>query len=134
MIGVTFAPVTAMRSRHASCSSGGEAQATWWTVPVEAFRQEVDRLVGYDSPLDRVHHPGARASLPRPGVLEERDVGARIALLVGVEEVVDGRIVLVDGLLDEPEAERPRVELDIARRVGRDRRDVMDPFELHAGF
>jgi hypothetical protein len=31
--------------------------------------------------------------------------------------VVDGRIVLVDGLLDHPEAERAGVELDVARRV-----------------
>ena len=38
-------------------------------------------------------------------VLEERDVGAGAALLVRVEEVVDGRVVLVDRLLDQPQSE-----------------------------
>ena len=38
------------------------------------------------------------------GVLEERQVVARRALFVAVEEVVDGRVVLVDGLLHEPHA------------------------------
>ena len=33
MTGVGCAPLAATRSCQASCSSGGEAQATWWTVP-----------------------------------------------------------------------------------------------------
>src|SRR4029450_13942340 len=37
--------------------------------------------------------------------LEEGDVGAGRALFVRVEEVVDRRIVLVDGLLDQPQPE-----------------------------
>ena len=49
--------------------------------------------------------------------------------LVRVEEVVDGRVVLVDRLLHEPQAEDARVEVDVARRVGRDARDVVDAVE-----
>ena len=70
--------------------------------------------------------------LPAPAgarVLEEGDVRAGAALLVGVEEVVDRRVVLVDGLLDEPQAEDARVEVDVPGGVARDARDVMDPLE-----
>jgi hypothetical protein len=78
-------------------------------------------------------HSRAGAASPRFGVLEEGDVRARAALLVCIEEVVDGRIVLVDGLLDEPKTEDARVEIDVARRVGSDRGDVVDAFEPDAG-
>ena len=43
------------------------------------------------------------------------------------------RVVLVHGLLDHPQPERPGVELDVLRRVARDARDVVDAFELHRG-
>jgi hypothetical protein len=44
--------------------------------------------------------------------------------------VVDGRIVLVDGLLDEAEPQDSGVELEVAGSVGGDARDVVDAFEL----
>ena len=78
-----------------------------------------------------MHHPVAGAPGRRAGVLEEGDVGAGAAALVGVEEVVDGRVVLVHGLLDEPQPERAGVELDVRRRVAGDARDVVDALELH---
>ena len=78
-----------------------------------------------------MHHPRACAAPARARILEEGDVGARAPLLVGVEEVVDGRVVLVDRLLDEPETQSPRIELDIPRRVAGDPGDVVDSFELH---
>src|SRR6185295_19824057 len=56
------------------------------------------------------------------------------AFLVGVEEVVDGRVVLVHRFLDEPEAEDANVEVDVARSVGGDARDVVDTLELHQPF
>src|SRR4029079_12006592 len=62
---------------------------------------------------------------------EECDVGAGRALLVGIEEVVDGRVVLVDRLLDEPQPERARVEGDVLRRVTRDARHVVDAVKPH---
>ena len=41
------------------------------------------------------------------------------------------RIVEVDGLLDEREAELVAVEVERALRVGADARDVVEPVELH---
>ena len=78
---------------------------------------EVERSVRADAPLHGVHHPRARAPAPDARVLEERDVAAGRPVLVGVEEVVDGRVVLVDRLLHEPEAENACVEVDVPRRV-----------------
>src|SRR5438045_1906460 len=120
MIGVTCAPAAATRSRQASCSSRGEAQATWWTVPAPPI----------PGPSGGVHHPRAGTALARAGVFEKRDVGPGVAVFVRVEEVVDGGVVLVDGLLYKPQPEQPRVELDVPRRVRGDGGDVMDAFEL----
>src|SRR3954452_3090157 len=100
-------------------------------LAAQTLLPEAERLLGGNPPDDTVHHPGARAPAPRVGVLEGRDVATGLAALVGVEEVVDGRVVLVDALLHEPQPEHPRVEVDVARRVPRDRRDVVDPLELH---
>src|ERR671925_664867 len=145
MTGVGVAPAAMTRSRQATWSSICEAHATWCTVPAppmpapldrdtlgaEPLRPEVERALGADAPGDRVDHPGPRPSAPGVRVLEEGDVAARAPDLVGVEEVVDGRVVLVDGLLDEPEAQRAGVELDVAWCVRRDARDVVDPLKLH---
>ena len=94
---------------------------------------EVERFLRRDAPLDRVHHPVARTPATCAGILEERDVAPRRALLVRVEEVVDGRVVLVHRLLHEPEAEDACVEVDVARGIRRDARDVMDPVQPHRG-
>jgi hypothetical protein len=100
----------------------------------ETVCPEVERLLGRDAPHDAVDHPVAGAAGQRPRVFEERDVAAGAAALVRVEEVVDRRVVLVDGLLDEPQPERPGVELDVARCVAGDGGDVMDSFEFHRPF
>ena len=97
----------------------------------QAVRPEVERLLGRDPEDDAMHHARPRTSAPRARVLEERDVRARGAALVGVEEVVDGRVVLVDGLLDQAQAEHAHVEVDVARRVAGDRSDVVDSLEAH---
>ena len=73
----------------------------------EALGPEVERLGGGDAPDDAVDHPGAGAARRRAGELEEGEVGAGAALLVGVEEVVDARLVLVDRLLDQPQPQLP---------------------------
>ena len=97
----------------------------------QAIGPEGDRLRRGHAPADAVHHAGARAARRGAGVLEEREVGAGAALLVGVEQVVDGRVVLVDRLLHQPQAEHPRVEVEVLRGVAGDRGDVVDAFELH---
>ena len=86
----------------------------------EALGPEVDRLRARDPPDDRVDHAGAGAARGGARVLEEGEVGSRAALLVGVEEVVDGRVVLVDGLLHQAQAEHARVEVDVAGGVAGD--------------
>ena len=105
----------------------GEAQPPGLPVDRDALAgeplgPEVERRLGADAMDDRLDHPRARPARRRARVLEERDVGARRALLVGVEEVVDARVVLVDGLLDEPEAEHAHVEVDVLARVPGDQR------------
>ena len=97
----------------------------------EALLPEVERRGGGDAPDDPVHHPGAGPAGLGVRVLEEGQVGAGAGLLVAVEEVVDGRVVLVDGLGGQPQAEDARVEVDVARRVAGDRGDVVDAVELH---
>ena len=97
----------------------------------QALLPEVERGGGTDPPDDRVHHPRAGPAAGGARVLEEGDVGAGAALLVGIEEVVDGGVVLVDRLLDEAEPQHPRVEVDVARRIPGDQRHVVDTFEQH---
>ena len=97
----------------------------------EPLLPERERVLGRDAPGDRVDHSRAGASAAHAGILEEGDVAARAPLLVRVEEVVDGRVVLVDGLLHEPEAEDARVEVDVARRVRGDAGDVVDAVQAH---
>ena len=97
----------------------------------EPPRPEVEGLLRRDAPHHRVNHPRARLSAAHAGVLEERDVAPGRALLVRVEQVVDGRIVLIHRLLDEPEPEHPGVEVHVSRGVRRDARDVVDTVETH---
>ena len=92
----------------------------------EPLEPEVERVVRGQSPADGVHHPRPRPPAPDARVLEERDVAARSPRLVGVEEVVNGRVVLVHRLLHEPEAENPRVEVDVPRSVRGDARHVVN--------
>ena len=74
-------------------------------LPADALVPEVERRLRAHAEHDAVHHPvpGVAASSAR--VLEERDIGAGAPALVRVEEVVDGRVVLVDRLLDEAQPE-----------------------------
>ena len=97
----------------------------------KALGPEVERLRAADPPDDPVDHPRARPSPRDARVLEERDVRAGIALLVGVEQVVDRGVVLVDRLLDQPQPEHAGVEVDVLLGVGGDRGDVVDALELH---
>jgi hypothetical protein len=71
------------------------------------------------------------APLRRRRPVEEGEVGSRRGEAVGIEEVIGGDVVLVDGLLDQPEAEDIGVEIDIALGIGRNRGEVVDSGELH---
>ena len=100
-------PSAARRCSQKSSAAGAPTRETIvWTMPA----------------------PGRPGVAPR--VLEERQLGARAALLVGVEQVVDARVVLVDGLGGQPQAEDARVEVEVPPRVPGDRGDVVDAFEL----
>jgi hypothetical protein len=92
---------------------------------------EVVGVLGADPPDDPVDVAGAGAPPRHARELEEGEVGPGAARLVRVEEVVDGGLVLVDGLLDQPQAEDPGVEVDVVLRVRGDRGDVVDALELH---
>ena len=61
----------------------------------EAVGPEVERFVGADPEDDRVHHAASGLAAPRLRILEERQVAARAAFLIRVEEVVNGGVVLV---------------------------------------
>ena len=100
-------------------------------IAAQALLPEIEGFLAADPPDDSVHHPRPGAPATRAGVLEEGDVAPGATDLVGVEEVVDRRVVLVHRLLDEPEAEHARVEIDVARRVARDAGDVVDTVESH---
>ena len=97
----------------------------------EPLLPEVERVLGADAPADCVDHPVASASTGDAGVLEERDVAPGRAALVSVEEVVNGRVVLVHGLLDHAQSEHAGVEVDVARRVAGDAGHMVDPVEVH---
>src|SRR5215207_2510036 len=85
-------------------------------VATQALRPEVERcLTGY-SPDDLVDHAVAGATGGGAGILEEGEVEARVRVLVAVEEVVDGRVVLVDRFLHQPQAEDADVEVDVRLR------------------
>ena len=112
----------------------GEAEEAVAALSADALLPEVEGVGRGDAPDDAVHHARAGAAGRCVRILEERDVRAGAALLVRVEQVVDRRVVLVHGLLHEPQAERARVVLDVPRRVAGDARDVVHAFELHRAY
>jgi hypothetical protein len=94
---------------------------------------EVECLLTADAVDNAGDHPGAGAAWLRAGVLEEGDVGTGRAVLVGVEQVVDARVVLVDRLLDQAKTEHARIEVHVARGVAGDQGDVVDAVDRAHG-
>ncbi len=80
---------------------------------------------------DRLERPAAEPAAIGPRPLEERDQASRRARLVTEVEVVAVRVVEVDRLLDQREAELVAVEVGRPLRVAAHARDVMKPAELH---
>src|SRR5207247_2749911 len=91
---------------------------------------EPERILGAHAKADPVDHAGAGASPSQARVLEEGEVSAWAAVLVRIEEVVNRRVVLVDGLLDQAQAHDTGVKAHVPRRVGGDGTDVMDSVQV----
>lgn len=64
--------------------------------------------------------------------VEEGEIGARCGFAIGIEEVVGRGVVLVHGLLDQPQTQHLRVEVKIVRRIGGDGGEVVDTCQLQA--
>src|SRR5439155_5952245 len=96
----------------------------------QAQRPEFERLIGAHAKTDAVDHTRARAAPSQAWILEEGEVGAGASFLVGVEEVVDGGVVLVDRFLDQAHAHDAGIEEQVLRGVGRDRAYVVDAVQV----
>ena len=91
----------------------------------EAVGPEADRFLRHpERRLLRLADSGPSRRHMGPG--EEGQDGAGPPGLVAEIEVIGAGIVEVDGLLDEPQAERPGVEVAVAAGVAGDRGDVVD--------
>jgi len=66
--------------------------------------------------------PAATGVRPR----EKSQNGSRVAHLVTEIEVIGGRVIEVDGALDEPESEDAGVKVEVALRAAGDAGDVMN--------
>ncbi len=81
--------------------------------------------------------PGPRdavraASFASDRPVEEGQIRAGGRLPVGIEEMIGRGVVLVDGLLDQAETQRPRVEAQVLRRIGGYRSQMVDTSQLQA--
>ena len=76
-------------------------------------------------------HAVTGSTLAGAAKLEEGDIGAGASSLVGVEQVIDTGLVLIDGLFHHSQAESARIKVDVLLRVGGDRGYVVNSFELH---
>ena len=112
--GVSTARSSSPRPSGSSNRSESTLAPGLCSFPGEPVGPEVERGAVRDAEDDAVHHAGPGAAAAGARILEERDVRAGRAFLVGVEEVVDRRVVLVDGLLHEPQPEDARVEVDVS--------------------
>ena len=102
-------------------------------VVAEALFPELQRGNRGYSQGDPVDHPCAGAPAQGARVLEEGEVGPGRAIFIGVEQVVDVRVVLVHRLGDQAQAEDAGVEGQVARSVAGDAGDVVDAVEAHRG-
>ena len=63
--------------------------------------------------------------------VEEGEIGAGIGVSVGVEQMVGADVVLIDGLLDQPHPEQAGIKRQVLARFRGNRRQMMDPGQLH---
>ncbi|MCY1301101.1 hypothetical protein D9M70_506930 [compost metagenome] len=88
--------------------------------------------LGAADPQARARNAVRAAALGPDRPIEEGQVGSGRGTAVSVEKVIGGGIVLIDGLLDQPQTKRLGIEAQVLRRVRGDRRQVMDPSQLQA--
>ena len=84
------------------------------------LRQTVVPVVvtaGWNRERDLDAEPDAEVPRRRVAEWKEREVRSRVAVGVGVEQMVRVRSVLVDALLHQPHPEHARVEVEILLRV-----------------
>jgi hypothetical protein len=79
----------------------------------------------------RAHDTVGAAPLTSDRPVEKGEVGARRGETVRVEQVIGADVILVDRLLDEPHAERGRVEGVIAGGIGGQGGEVVDAGQVH---
>ena len=98
----------------------------------EAVHPELERVVGRDAQDQAMDVAVAGHAARRLLELEEGHDAARVAVLVAeVRVVAEGRLV-VERVLDEPQAHDAAPEVDVRLDVGRDAREVVWPTErLH---
>jgi hypothetical protein len=111
----------AVAELHASVGDPGVGQP---------LRPPLEALLAADAKRGARNCIGA-ATLRSRRPVEERQVAARRANPVCVEQVIGGDVVLIDGLLHQPQAQLAGIEIDVALGVCRDGRQMMDASELH---
>ena len=76
---------------------------------------------------------GAGTAATDAGPGEKREHGAWRADAIAVVKMIGGRVVEIDGALDEAQAERAGVESDVAPRITGDGGDVVEAGESERG-
>src|SRR5690606_37781300 len=66
--------------------------------------------------------------------VEKGDVGTRRGFAVAIKEVIGGGIVLVDGALDQPQAEDFGIKTQVFTRIGGDGGEVMQSGKIERHF
>src|SRR5262249_49032741 len=91
----------------------------------EAQHPEIERLCGHCEGYG-IDRAATVAPTIRQSEWKEGDERARLSGLIAIVEVIRTRIIEVDRLLDEPEAENARVEVDVGLRIDGNGRDVVN--------
>ena len=96
--------------------------------PGQALAPEIEAARGHRKAGERhLARTAAGGRQMLPG--KERHRRAGRADLVAVVEMIDARVVEVDGALDEAQAQHLGVEVDVALRRAADRRDMVQPVD-----
>jgi hypothetical protein len=69
-----------------------------------------------------------------PGIWKKRQEGARLSQSVTVVKVVGARIIEIDGQLDKPKPENPRIEIEVLLGGSANRRHVVYPKNFTHSF